>query len=417
MGMNPTPVSAIELGTTRAVGVLGMPSAASPCGVSLLRAVSIKSSGVRKGEIVNVDNATATAKTVFDAIAKCHDVRFYNAACAVYSGGGLESAEISGSVPIGKDSKVVLDSDIAHATRLMGDAPCADATRRILEQIRTSYLLDGVRLVDNPIDMPASELAVFGLRTLADAKGAQAFKDALEYVGCGVPNIFSAAYCSHLGCASPEQRRLGALVINLGGGTTSWSVVKDGRVVAAASMPLGGDHVTMDLLRAFRTGSEETATILKHSHSSAILDGVPSSERIPLPTAFDRRTISLKAVSEVVNARMDEIFQLIRARLEDADLLHGLGCGVILCGGGASLKSVDLLAARVFGMTCRIGSPADAGFPNIPPSPTGAPAFDFTHEHCAALGALALAAKMQFEETRADDGSFSGKLRNIFRKK
>ena len=405
-------IAVIEIGTTRTFGVLGALSQAAGAGaaapaVDILRAADAKSSGIRKGEVYDVDAAAGAVKKVLGELGDYPQLKnSISEVCIVYAGGSLAGDLIVGKETINNEEGVVFDCDIDTALQNMTDNRKPDG-RRILEQRKISFILDGAREVADPLDMTASQLTVTGLRTHADANGARAVEGLVEYCGYNVGGMYSAAYCAPLGCLTPEQRRLGALVIDLGAGTTSWSVVKNGSVIYAASLPVGGDHITNDLLCAFRIGSEQSAQELKHSHSSAVLDGVPVSQRIALPHCIGiSRDVSLKAVSEVVNARMDEIFQIILGKFEGTRLLSDIGFGAVLCGGGSALKGADTLAARVFGMPCVIGKPAAAGFADLrKPAPDNAkepppPALVFGPGHSAALGALSLAATLQNEALR-----------------
>jgi len=411
-------IAVIEIGTTRTFGVLGLQSATAPCGVDILRAAETRSAGIRKGEVFDQDAASGPVKHVLGELGKHPQLKnSISDVCVVYSGGQLESKEIGGTEVLENDDELVSQKDVDAAEKNMRNNP-RPAGRRVLEERVTAYVLDGERVVENPVNMVATEISVRGLRTHAGLNGADSFEFLAAYCGYSVWKMFSAAYCANIGCLSPEQRRHGALVIDLGGGTTSWSVVKNGGVVCAASMPVGGYHVTADLLRAFHTGSEESALELKHNHSAAIIDGIPASERILLPKRIGiARTVNLKSVSEVVNARMDEICRIIHAKLDEARMLGDIGSGVVLCGGGSALKSADTLASRVFTMPCSIGSPANAGFPDIAGATgAGADGFLFGPAHSPVLGALSLAAKIHMENERIDkEASFLSGLFGKFR--
>ena len=414
-------IAVIEVGTTRVFGVLAVPSPASPTGVEIVRvAPELKSAGIRKGEVSNIDAAVPVVKRVLNELGKYPNLTLHDV-CAVYNGGALESKEIFGTHPIEADEdgdRIVSEADVDAAMKTMTQER-APSERHILEQFKTEYILDGTRNVDEPCNATAREITVKGLRTHADANGIVTLRRMIEeHCGYQVERVFSAAYGAQLGCLSPEQRELGALVIDLGGGTTSWSVVNHGTVINAGSIPVGGDHITQDLLYAFNTGSEECAQELKHHHASAVLEGIPSNERVELPKNIGiKRSVNLKAISQVVNARMDEIFQIIHEKTDNGRFLNQLGFGVVLCGGGSALRGVDTLATLRFNKPCVIGSPAAAGFtdwtpaaaPNAKEPP---PVFEFGPRHSAALGVLTLVPKSRAAEENGRNKSVWDKFKH-----
>ena len=155
-----------------------------------------------------------------------------------------------------------------------------------------------------------------------------------------------------------EQKKSGVVVIDLGGGTTDYMAYAGGVVACGGALGVGGDHVTNDLAIAFNIPMGR-AEKLKQEIGSATIPAVlePAKVSLPAEVGFPGRTINLRPVHTVINARMDEIFEMIKKRLDDDNVLPMVGAGVVLTGGGAHMKGVTELAETVFGVPCFIGAP------------------------------------------------------------
>ena len=168
--------------------------------------------------------------------------------------------------------------------------------------------------------------------------------------------------CAAQAALSTEQKLQGALLIDLGGGKTDFLVYAQERIAEAGVIGVGGDHVTNDVGRAFRLATMD-AEALKIQHGDAMVSAAGRTRRLPLPAAAGEtpRTAKLSDLQTIVHLRMEETFGLIRSRLQRQNLLHLLGGGVVLTGGGAHLKNVTQLAQKVFGLPCEIGVPRNVG--------------------------------------------------------
>jgi cell division protein FtsA len=182
----------------------------------------------------------------------------------------------------------------------------------------------------------------------------------VQNVPMNVEDVVFSGLCSSLAVLTPEQKEIGALVIDLGGGTTDY-VAYCGKILATAgALGVGGDHVTNDIALAFNISIKQ-AERLKREFGSATVEPSVRSRRVELEPeiGFPDRSVSLPALHTVINARMDEILTTIRSRLQDYDITHQIGAGSILTGGGARLSNTEKLAQRVFGLPCTIGRPGD----------------------------------------------------------
>ena len=314
---------------------------------------SIPSSGVRKSQIVDVAQARYSVASVQKKLVKQSDYAVAQA-YLVISGPQIRTQPANVQIPLPRG--VVSEEDIEEIGDRMYNVTLP-AERQALEVARISYGLDDIDNIVSPRGMNGH---ILKLRTLCIHGSAQRIADAKSAAEAAKLEILDVCYAGTSAAAAvltPQQKQEGALVIDLGGGSTNFTVWADGRLLYADVIGVGGDHVTEDIRDAF-TISLAQAEQLKMDSASAMIGPDDASVRIPLPAStpgFNAASISLRALNTVVNARMGELFTIIRTKLDEVNLLHRLNAGVFLTGGGSSLKNVLPLASNVFGSHVRLG--------------------------------------------------------------
>lgn len=345
------PIAALEIGTTRTIIAI-----AEPLGEGRIRIAAydaIPSSGVRKSQITDVAQARYSVSSVQKKLVTQFDYAVAQA-YLVISGPQIRTQEFTVQIPLPRG--VVGDEDIEEIGDRMYDTTLP-AERQALEVARISYGLDDIENIVSPKGMNGH---ILKLRTLCIHGSAQRIADAKSAADAAKLEILDVCYAGTSAAAAvltAQQKRDGALVIDLGGGSTNFTVWSEGRLLHADVIGVGGDHVTEDIRDAF-TVSLAQAEQLKLSSASAMIGPDDASVRIPLPATtpgFNAASISLRALNTVTNARLSELFTIIRTKLDEANLLHRLNAGVFLTGGGSSMKNILPLASNVFGRAVRLG--------------------------------------------------------------
>ncbi|NLB69799.1 MAG: hypothetical protein GX804_09005 [Lentisphaerae bacterium] len=397
--MSLKPIAVIEIGTTQTVAMLGSCSSKGDGTINIEAFCTEKTSGIRKSEVQSAQSVTTTARGLLTPLSKKGraDINKVN---IVYSGGNLQYSHIFGKTEIDNIDEIVEPEDKETAFENLRASPLQSG-RTTLEEIPGDFILDNSRKVEDPEGLRASELSVTGIRTHVDSNSYYALIDAIDDSLCDVERVYSEAASSPLGCTTKEQREAGVLVINLGGGSSSWSITKDDRVVAVGHLAVGGDHVTNDILSAFHTGTDESANALKHSYAQATLDGIDPAARVEIPKNLGiTKYVNLRALTTVINARLDETLRILKNQITDSDAMDGLGSGIVLCGGGAFIKGLSKLTSQIFGgIPCTMGSMPVTGFSEIDDDPENL-------RYAAVYGALTRAIKVAFEEEDFHRGGF-----------
>ena len=344
------PIVALEIGTSRVRVFVG--EGREDEGLMITAVGDSASSGMRKGEMYHFESVCACVETALRQAEEAANLTI-NEVYLAMSGSQIEGMPNRGEIPV--DGEITQDH-VEHVLRVAREVTLP-ADRQVLHSIVGQYSVDGLCGV-MPVGMVGKTLAVdvllvHGLysRMINLVRVVKARK--LE-----VADMLFSGLCSAMAVLSADQKRQGALLIDLGGGTTDYVVYAQEKIADAGVIGVGGDHVTNDLARAFCISTNE-AEALKLQHGDAMVSAAGRTRRIPLPQAAGEgpRTAKQSDLQTIVHLRMEETFGLIRARLQQRNLLHLLGGGVVLTGGGAHLKNVDQLAQKVFGLPCEIGVP------------------------------------------------------------
>ncbi|MGN0854448.1 MAG: cell division protein FtsA [Kiritimatiellia bacterium] len=352
--------AALEIGTTRTVLAIG--EAETGGRLKATCHAEIPSTGVRKSQILDISQATASIRSVLRDIEKKQretgaSITIGNAFLVV-SGQHIMANPFSGTVPIAGAKVNAEDlAAVAQASRKMTLA----RDRELLDIVDQAYKLDALEGISAPHGMSGRILTLNTLQIHADANRINDARTAADDAHLEIREPLFAATCAAEAVLSDRERQDGALVLDIGGGSTGYAVYSDGYLMHAGVLGVGGDHVSNDIAHAFQT-TQAQAEELKIDHASASLVGADGDERVQIPGTspiMESRTVSRRALNTVVNARLRELFAIIREKLEDAELLHRLQAGAIITGGGAAMRNIDALIQRELGMPVRIGLPVN----------------------------------------------------------
>ena len=350
------PIAALEIGTSRTVVCVGEPDENGR--VRITGVGTYPSTGVRKGQITDLAQAGIGVESAARQAESQADVSIWQVLLAI-SGGHILAAVNTGMATIRSGDRVVSKEDIDEVTENARTVQ-VDADRQVLHTITQSYTVDDQQGIVKPEGMRCKMLtlnvmAVHGLKNRIDNAVSVAKSVQLE-----VSDVAFSGVCAALAVLTPEQKRNGVVLVDLGGGTTNYIAYCNNVISAVGCIAVGGDHVTNDIALAFNIPLNRAEEV-KRAEGCALLDPETSGRRVVLSAevGFEERLLSCKALHTVINARMDETFRLLRSKLDEAGVLPHLGAGVILTGGGAYLRKVSDLAQRVFGLPCRIGLPTN----------------------------------------------------------
>ena len=348
------PVAALEIGTSKVIAMVG--EMREDGNVMVTGVGERPSSGVRKGEIIDLESATLVAKSVLAEAEETSNVALEQVYIAA-SGSHIRGLVNRGAIPLRDSDGLVSDDDVDEVMEL-ARAVNLPADREVIHTICRHFCIDDQERVIKPEGMAGAKLSV-DMLVLHGVRGLlRNTVRVVEQIPMEVQDVAFSGLCSALSALTVEQKKSGVVVIDLGGGTTDYMAYAGGVVACGGALGVGGDHVTNDLAIAFNIPMGRAEKLKKEIGSATIPSALdPAKVSLPAEVGFPSRTISLRPVHTVINARMDEIFKMIKKRLGDDNVLPMVGAGVVLTGGGAHMKGVTELAETVFGVPCFIGTP------------------------------------------------------------
>ena len=345
-------VGAIEIGTAKVVVLVGeiLPGQT----LNIIGFGQSTSQGVKKGEIVDLSTASACTHAAITA-AEANARTSMDIALLAQTGSHLQGFGNAGSVSVVDSDNIVSQTDIDRAiAEAKGKRLHPD--RVYVHHIRNGFFLDQ-RAVESPLGMRGERLSVNYWHVYGDERN---IGDALHIVngfgGLNVEDVIASGVASGCMAAGEEEQANGAVIIDIGCGTTDYSVYCDGHIVSTGVIPVGGDHLTNDLALGLRTHRKHAET-LKLKYGKALFDRSEKSEKVWLigDRSIGDRMIPRKAIAQILNARLEELFQILGGQIAQCCDVKSLAAGAILTGGSSRLPGIEDLATRVLDIPTRVG--------------------------------------------------------------
>jgi cell division protein FtsA len=350
-------ITALEIGTTT-IKVL-MAEVREDGGLMVAGLGECESRGVRKGEIVDFELALEAVRRAMEAAETAAHKSIGESVYLAASGGRSESLLHIGGIPVlneyDEPGGEITREDIDQALDVARKIPLSDERIR-LHTLQQNFEVDGRGGIVNPERMLAEELRVGMLLIHGQRAVVENLKKLTENVPVVCADAAFGGFCSALAVLTPEQKRAGVIVIDLGGGTTDYIVFNAGLVKLAGSIAVGGDHITADIASGLNLNRRQ-AEALKKDSGSALINRLQSDQNISIPAegGFSGRVVRAATLHTIINTRIEEMFKLIADKIEHDGLSGQLNAGVILTGGGTAMEGIADLAQQVFNAPCQIG--------------------------------------------------------------
>ena len=361
--------AALEIGTTRTVLAIAETDSAGRLKVTCH--AEIPSTGVRKSQILDIKQATQSIKAVLAEIDRKQSELGNNAtvgnAYLVTSGQHVQAIPAQGMTQVGGK---IGSNEMVAAFNHARSIPVPD-NRELLDIAEQDYVVDNGGGILNPKGKSGHVLKLNTLQIVADRNHIQDARTAADAANMDIREPLFAVTCAAEAVLEDYEKNNGVLVLDLGGGSTGYAVYSDGYLNATGVIGVGGDHVTNDIAHAFQTANVQ-AEELKVTEANAMLTADSgATPRVKVPGSnplLESRTISRRSLNTVVNARLKELFTVIRTTLEEQDLINRLHAGIVITGGGAQMAGIEPLIEQTLGLHVRLGRPIhidgldDAGF-------------------------------------------------------
>ena len=318
-----------------------------------------RSRGMRRGVVVDMEDATSAISAVFADVRKISKAALDNVWVNV-DGADVRAQVSKGIVAVARANSEIYKDDIDRA-RQASEAINLPSNRMILHTITREFIVDGTPDIRDPLGMIGSRLEVQSLVIDAFAPSVRNLLKCIELSGGSVGGLVFNPLASARSVLSKQQRELGVLVVDIGFGTTGLALYEEDKLLHTMVFPVGAGHVTNDLAIALKV-PVEVAEKIKVSYGYSTSRDVPSKETVDLSKVDEatKGTPSRRFISEIIESRLVEIFELVNNELRLLGKAGRLPAGVVLAGGGAKLPGIADLAKSELKLSSQIGF-ADLG--------------------------------------------------------
>jgi cell division protein FtsA len=352
----PEYVVGLDVGTTKICAVIAEPRAGG--GLDVVGVGAAPSRGLRRGVVVNIDSTVEAIKLAVaeaEQMAGAEVSRVY----AGVAGGHIRSVNSRGVVAISGKEREVSAVDVERAI----DAARAinvPQDREIIHVLPQAYMIDDADGVREPLGMSGVRLEVECHIVTGAITAVQNVIRSVNRAGLTVQDVVLEPIASAEAVLFLDEKELGVVVIDIGGGTTDLALVRDGAIWHTAILPLGGDHITNDVAVGLRTPMAD-AEDLKKRYGCALTSLVAAEETVDVPSVGGRkpRQLSRQVLSEIIQPRVEEIFTLVARDLAKAGFQDAVPAGIVVTGGTSIMEGVPEIAESVFDLPVRRGAPGD----------------------------------------------------------
>jgi cell division protein FtsA len=311
--------------------------------------------GIQRGVIRDVEEISARVGHLVEELERIAGERLRDGFVAV-GGAHLESRLSKGSVVVARPDRIVSSEDIERAlemSRSMAMVP----NRSALHIIPRSYALDGVGGIVDPLEMQGYHLDAETFIIDGFSPALNNLDKVLELSGLRALRKVASPLAGARAALTRRDREEGAVAIDIGGATTSLAVFEEDNLVHIAILKQGGHDITKDIAMALKVPIEAAETI-KLEVGSATPQGIDKREMVLLSHHLEgaNDSIGKRYIAEIIEAKVEEIFDFVAQELKKIDRLGKLAGGAVLFGGGSKLRGIETVAKKPLKMTARIAT-------------------------------------------------------------
>ena len=345
-------ICGIDIGTSKVVALVAEVSENNALHVI---GVGVQASrGLKKGVIVNIDTTVKAIQAAVEEAEHMADCEISSVSVGI-AGSHVRSFNSNGVVAI--RNQEVSNADVERVIEA-ARAVAIPADQRILHILPQEFLIDNQEGIKEPVGMSGVRLEAKVHIISGSISAAQNIVKCINQCGLEVSDLVLEQLASSYAVLTEDEKDLGVCLIDIGGGTSDIAVFTEGAIRHTAVIPIAGAQVTSDIAHALRTPTQY-AEAIKCQHGVALTSMAHDDESIEVPGVSERpgRRLSMQTLASVIEARYEELFQLIDRNLKNSGLANDLSAGIVLTGGSSKLPGVLELAEEVFRIPVRLGVP------------------------------------------------------------
>lgn len=345
----------LDVGTTTVRVVVGKKEddGTSP---SIIGVGEAPSAGIRRGVIVDIEEAVSSISQALEKAERMTGIPAEHAVVSV-NGAHVSSLQSHGVIAVARADGEITENDVVRVIDA-SQAIQIPTNREILHVIPKDFTVDGQAGIKDPVNMTGIRLEVDSQIIEASIPFIKNLTKCIMQAGLDIDDLVLAPLASAQSVLTKRQKELGVVLVELGGGTTGLVAFEEGELLHTAILPVGSDHITNDIAIGLRT-AVDVAQIVKLDYGVAVASMVKKDEEINLSkiNKHEEGEVSRHHLAEIVQARLEEIFELVNKELKSVNRDGQLPAGAILTGGGSKIAGIVELAKKELRLPVQIGYP------------------------------------------------------------
>jgi cell division protein FtsA len=344
----------VDVGTTKICALIGEVDQDNR--LNIVGVGTAPSQGLRKGMVVNIDEAAAAIREALDKTERISGYKIGTALVGI-AGGHISSQNSRGIVAVSPNMHEITQHDIDRAIDAARAQPLPQ-NREVLHVIPREYVVDGENGIHDPLGMSGNRLEVETHIVTGQVSSIQNLIKCVEKTGIEIDDLVLEPIASAEAVLTSAEKDLGVAMIDIGGGTTDLAIFLNGSIWHTAVIPYGGNHITNDVAIGLRS-DPHVAEEMKRKYGNALAERIDVNEMIKMQTfgSTSGEPISRRFLCEIIEARVREMLLLVREEIRAAGYAGVLPAGIVLTGGSSQLVDLVDVARDVLQMPARIGTP------------------------------------------------------------
>ena len=349
-------ITGLDIGTSKVRAVVASLKGKEDVKPRIIGVGESASLGMRKGVVVDIEEMTKSIKKAIDQAERGSGVKIEKAYVSI-GGSHIKAKTSKGIVAVSRADEEVSEDDVLRA---IGNASAVslDPNREVVHVIPREFSIDGQGGIQDPRGMTGVRLEVDTLIVEGLTPYIKNLRKCLSTAGVEIKELVLDVLAIGHAVLSRRQKELGVLVLDLGGGTVGMAVYEERKLLHVHILPIGSAHITNDIAIGLRT-SIETAEKVKLTYGSCLPGEVTKKDNIDLSKIDEKEegVANRKEIAKIIEARIEEIFDLINKELKKIDRERLLPSGVILVGGGSKIPGIIDLAKERLKLPVQLGYP------------------------------------------------------------
>jgi len=348
-------LAALDVGSTKTAAIIAQ---ANEEGIlSVIGSASMPSRGIKRGQIVNIDEAT---DVIIAAVEAAERMAGMNVNHIWVSGGGPQiiSQNSRGVVAVGNPGGEINEEDIRRVLE-SAQAISLPASREIIHVIPRSFTVDSQEGIADPSGMSGIRLEVETHIITASSTALRNLQKCVDELGAHTNGIVFDGLASAAAVVTPTEKELGVILVDIGGGTTSVVLYAEGSPIYSSVLPIGAQNITNDLAIGLRLSLEEAENLkIMLGNDKNIKDDKEIELKLGNQELNEKKITKKMVVEEIIQPRLEEIFGMINEEIRRYEYHDLAPAGVVLTGGGAQTIAIEETCRRVMALPVRCGIPS-----------------------------------------------------------